>query len=199
MKGEGNKMLGKETIVEWYNRQGWFNKALFGLFSLTCNKNGLADLLGYHEETGFCGLDENHPLINQHLQPLNLDLKGRHFSYGKCEPETVAKRFVMIQIAEKLPFWMAMSLRKYFAGNDRLNKKEYKRLLSKLPDITEEEEEGPNFEVFPPSPNKENLFHICGLNRLRRLGVIEIREIDGKDYIIPTKRLLDDINKMITA
>lgn len=120
-----------------------------------------------------------------------------YFCYHKCEPEFAAIRFAQIQIGEKFSHWMGMSLRRFFIGETRVTDRKYMKYPAELPELTEQEEEGPGMELLPMSPDREFLFWLCGLSRLRRLGVLEVKKVDGEDFLFPTEKFLHDLTKGI--
>lgn len=120
-----------------------------------------------------------------------------YFSYGKCEPEQAAVRFAQIQIREKFSQWMGMSVRRFFAGNTRVWRRTYNRLPKQLPILSDAEMDGATYETIPPPTEKERLFWFCGLRRLERLGVLEVRHTEGEDYLFPTEKFARDLTSSL--
>lgn len=146
-------------------------------------------------EEGFIDLPEGHSLKSYSLQPVAVP-SDVYIDYGKCEAEETVVRFIKILSIGKLG-WKGMSLRRFFAGpSEYVKERTFRSFPAKLPVLTEDQENGPVVEVIPLSTERMFSFWICGLSRLRRLGVLEIREIDGEDYLFPTEKLIKDLEKI---
>ncbi len=120
-----------------------------------------------------------------------------YFHYGKCETEQTAVRIVGMQIEEKFPTWMAMSLRRLLWG---LGEDSFLGRMGSFLGLTTSMNSYPGTIPYMTEYQKEEpgsgmSFYFSGLLYLKDYKVIEIKNIKGEDYIFPLQKFFTDLDR----